>query len=88
MNVPLMSRISCSIILISPCHFLILFGLLRKMNVLFEGEIGLYLGHFMSGLRFPLDLDLVEILKFYGVLQCRYIPSSIGCMISFLSLFF
>lgn len=52
-----------------------------------EGEVRVYLGHFMTGLRFPLDSGLLEILRFYNVTLCHYSPASIGFMTSFISLF-
>lgn len=51
-----------------------------------KGEVGVYLGHFIASLRFPLDLDLMKIFCFYNVTLCRYSPASIGCMIGFNSL--
>lgn len=51
-----------------------------------QGEIGVYLGHFVTWQRFSLEPNLLEILKFYGVPLCLYNPCFIGCMISFHSL--
>lgn len=48
--------------------------------------MGVYFSFFSCGLMFPLDPDLVTILKFYELPFCRYTPASIGCMVSFLPL--
>lgn len=56
-------------------------------NELLEGEVGVYLGHLMAGLRFSIDPDLLEILKYYDLPLCRYSLASIGCMVGLLSLF-
>lgn len=44
------------------------------------------MGHFVTKLRFPLDPDMLEILKFYEVPLCHYTPIFIGRRISFFSL--
>lgn len=51
-----------------------------------EGEVGVYLGHLMAGLKFPIDPDLLAILEYYDLPLCRYSLVSIGCMVGFLSL--
>lgn len=42
--------------------------------------------HFVVGVRFHLDLDLVIILKYFDLPLCHYNPASIWCKDSFLSL--
>lgn len=51
-----------------------------------KGEIRTFLGHFMAGIRFPLDHILVFILKYVDIPLCCYTPGSLGYMVGFLSL--
>lgn len=51
-----------------------------------DGEVGVYLGHFMAGLSFSLDSNLLDIMQYYGLPLCRYNHASIGSKVSFLSL--
>lgn len=50
-----------------------------------RGEVEVFLSFFTCGLMFPIDLDLVMLLMFYGLPLCKYTLTSTGCMVSFLS---
>lgn len=50
-----------------------------------EGEIRIYLGHFVFDLWFPFDSGLFIILEYCNLPLCRYTSSFIGWMVSFIS---
>lgn len=51
-------------------------------------EISVYMSFFDVGLCFPLDGDQAMVLHHYYLPSCRYTPTLIGYIVSFLSLIF
>lgn len=48
--------------------------------------MGVYLGQLQCELTFPLDEDLIKIVRFYDLPLRRFTPISILCIVGFMSL--